>query len=64
MQDLHPFLVLSPASFNSETSLVIGLPMATAQYNEDNPFAVPVGTAKGHKAGRTSYGLCRPTTIF
>jgi mRNA interferase MazF len=64
MKDLHPFLVLSPASFNSETSLVIGLPMTTAQYNEDNPFAVPVGTAKGHKTGRTSYGLCRQPQSF
>jgi mRNA interferase MazF len=64
MKDLHPFLVLSPASFNSETSLVIGLPMTTAQYNEDNPFAVPVGTAKGHKTGRTSYGLRRQPQSF
>jgi mRNA interferase MazF len=64
MKDLHPFLVLSPAGFNSKTSLVIGLPMTTAQYNEDNPFAVPVGTAKGHKAGKTSYVLCHQPKSF
>jgi len=64
MKDPHPFLVLSPVSFNSKTSLVIGLPMTTAQYNEDNPFAVPVGTAKGHKAVKTSHVLCHQPKSF
>jgi len=64
MKDLHPFLVLSPVSFNSKTSLVIGLPMTTAQYNEDNPFAVSIGTAKGHKAGKCSYVLCHQPKSF
>lgn len=59
MKDVHPFLVLSPRIFNVRTSLVIGLPMTTAEYNADNPFAVAVGLAKGRgKAGKTSYVLC------
>ena len=43
MRDVHPFLVLSPRAFNEKTSLVIGLPMTTAAYNADNPFAVAIG---------------------
>lgn len=59
MKDIHPFLVLSPRNFNTRTSLVIGLPMTTAEYNADNPFAVAVGLAKGRgKAGKTRYVLC------
>lgn len=58
-RDVHPFLVLSPRLFNEKTSLVIGLPMTTASYNADNPFAVTVGTAKGRKAGQP-----RPTTAW
>jgi mRNA interferase MazF len=37
MRDRHPFLVFSPRLFNARTSLVIGLPMTTAEYNVDNP---------------------------
>lgn len=33
-------LVLSPRPFNERTSIVIGLPMTTAAYNETNPFAI------------------------
>lgn len=40
MKDMHPLLVLSPKAFNERTSLVIGLPMTTASYNDDNPFAI------------------------
>ena len=40
MKDMHPMLVLSPKAFNDRTSLVIGLPMATASYNDTNPFAI------------------------
>ncbi len=40
MKDVHPLLVLSPKEFNVRTSIVIGLPMTTAAYNETNPFAV------------------------
>ena len=58
MKDIHPFLVLSPAAFNNRTSLVIGLPMTTAAYNTDNPFAVLVGKAHGKKADKDSYVLC------
>ena len=65
MRDLHPFLVLSPRNFNEKTSLVIGLPMTTAEYNADNPFAVSVGRAGGgRKAGKTSYILCHQPKSF
>lgn len=64
MRDVHPFLVLSPANFNDRTSLVIGLPMTTAAYNADNPFAVAVGPSKGRKAGQTSYVLCHQPKSF
>ena len=63
-RDLHPFLVLSPQAFNDRTSLVIGLPMTTAAYNADNPFAVAAGTATGAKAGKTSYVLCHQPKSF
>jgi mRNA interferase MazF len=56
--------VLSPKSFNERTSLVIGLPMTTAAYNADNPFAVAIGTAAGRKAGQTSYVLCQQPKSF
>lgn len=55
MRDIQPFLVLSPRIFNGKISLVIGLPMTTAAYNADNPFAVAVGTAGGRKAEQTIY---------
>lgn len=51
MRDLHPFLVISPRSFNDRTSLVLGLPMTTAEYNADNPFAVAAG---GMRTDKTS----------
>jgi len=64
MRDVHPFLVLSPRIFNEKTSLVIGLPMTTAAYNSDNPFAVAVGKASGRKTRRTSYVLCHQPKSF
>ena len=65
MKDIHPFLVLSPRNFNARTSLVIGLPMTTAEYNADNPFAVAAGVARGRgKAGKTSYVLCHQPKSF
>ena len=64
MRDIHPFLVLSPRIFNEKTSLVIGLPMTTADYNADNPFAIAVGAAKGRKAGKTSDVLCHQPKSF
>lgn len=64
MRDVHPFLVLSPRSFNDRTSLVIGLPMTTADYNADNPFAVVAGAAGGAKAGKTSYVVCHQPKSF
>lgn len=64
MRDVHPFLVLSPRIFNAKTSLVIGLPMSTAEYNADNPFAVAVGQVKGRKTGQISYVLCHQPKSF
>lgn len=64
MRDVHPFLVLSPKSFNQRTSLVIGLPMTTAAYNADNPFAVKAGVASGRKTGAVSYVLCHQPKSF
>lgn len=61
MRDVHPFLVLSPANFNEQTSLVIGLPMTSAEYNADNPFAVAVGKTPKCK---TSYVLCHQPKSF
>ncbi|SFO80072.1 type II toxin-antitoxin system PemK/MazF family toxin [Pseudomonas borbori] len=54
MRDVHPFLVLSPKAFNERTSLVIGLPMTTASYNADNPFAITVGVAGGRNPAMCS----------
>ena len=64
MRDCHPFLVLSPRCFNERTSLVIGLPMTTAEYNADNPFAIIAGAASGTKSGKTSYVLCHQPKSF
>ena len=64
MRDVHPFLVLSPRAFNEKTSLVFGLPMTTADYNADNPFAVAIGKASGRKTGQTSYVLCHQPKSF
>ena len=64
MRDGHPFLVLSPSTFNNKTALVIGLPMTTAEYNAENPFAVAVGKASGRKLAKTSYVLCHQPKSF
>ena len=64
MRDVHPFLGLSPSTFNNKTSLVIGLPMTTAEYNAENPFAVAVGKASGRKVAKTSYVLCHQPKSF
>lgn len=64
MRDMHPFLVLSPANFNQKTSLVIGLPMTTANYNADNPFAVNAGTVKKRQREKISYVLCHQPKSF
>jgi mRNA interferase MazF len=64
MRDRHPFLVLSPRAFNERTSLVVGLPMTTADYNADNPFAVVAGKAGGAKTGKTSFVLCHQPKSF
>jgi mRNA interferase MazF len=50
MRDMHPLLVLSPRAFNERTGIVIGLPLSTAGYNLDNPFAVPF-PGSGNKTG-------------
>ncbi len=64
MKDVHPFLVLSPQTFNEKMAIVIGLPMTTAAYNADNPFAIAVGKASGRKADKTSYVLCHQPKSF
>ena len=64
MRDIHPFLVLSPRIFNEKTSLVIGLPMTSADYNADNPFAIAVGQTKANKIVKTSYVLCHQPKSF
>jgi mRNA interferase MazF len=64
MRDLHPFLVLSPRSFNERTSLVIGLPMTTAAYNADNPFALAVGATEKNNKEKISYVLCHQPKSF
>ncbi len=64
MRDMHPFLVLSPRIFNDRTSLVIGLPMTTAEYNADNPFAVAVGQTEKSRTHKTSYVLCHQPKSF
>ena len=63
-RDIHPFLVLSPRIFNEKMSLAIGLPMTTAEYNADNPFAVAVGRARGRKVGQTGWVLCYQPKSF
>ncbi len=50
MKDVHPMLVLSPRAFNERTSIVIGLPMTTATYNDSNPFAISFTGPKGVKS--------------
>ena len=64
MRDRHPFLVLSPRAFNAQTSLVVGLPMTTADHNADNPFAVATGLTGGAKSGKTSDVLCHQPKSF
>jgi mRNA interferase MazF len=64
MRDIHPFLVLSPRIFNDKTSLVIGLPMTTAAYNADNPFAIAVGRVGKKKEQKVSYVLCHQPKSF
>jgi mRNA interferase MazF len=64
MRDTHPFLVLSPKIFNEKTAIVIGLPMTTAAYNADNPFAVTVGKVSARKVDKTSYVLCHQPKSF
>jgi mRNA interferase MazF len=44
--------------------LVIGLPMTTAEYNADNPFAIAVSKASGRKTGQISYVLCHQPKSF
>jgi len=64
MRDTHPFLVLSPRNFNERTSLVIGLPMTTVEYNADNPFAIAVGTVRKQGTQKTSFVLCHQPKSF
>lgn len=64
MRNIHPFLVLSTRPFNDRTSLVIGLPMTTAEYNQDNPFALPVGPVRKGRKAVDAYVLCHQPKSF
>jgi mRNA interferase MazF len=64
MANIHPFLVLSPQNFNDITSLVLGLPMTTASYNKDNPFALNIGKVKKRDTQVDSYVLCHQVKSF
>lgn len=64
MKNRHPFLVLSPKAFNNKTSLVLGLPMTTAEYNQDNPFAVHSGKTRKKGQEESSYVLCHQPKSF
>lgn len=64
MQNVHPFVVISPQEFNDKTSLVIGLPMTTAAYNASNPFALNVGEIQVKKTMKQSYILCHQPKSF
>ena len=60
MRDMHPMLVLSPRAYNERTSLVIGLPMSSAEFNATNPFAVD----NSKTAGERSYIICNQPKTF
>ena len=60
----NEMLVLSPRSFNERTSLVIGLPMTTEEYNADNPFAVAVSATEKNNKEKISYVLCHQPKSF
>ncbi|MCC7007110.1 MAG: type II toxin-antitoxin system PemK/MazF family toxin [Ottowia sp.] len=60
MRDIHPLLVLSPKNFNARTSIVIGLPMTSAESNDDNPFAIKFQGARS----KASYVLCHQPKSF
>jgi len=62
--NIHPFLVLSEAKFNDKTSLVLGLPMTTASYNDNNPFALNIGKVKKQDEWVDGYILCHQVKSF
>ena len=64
MRDVHPVLVLSTRPFNDRTSLVVGLPMTTADYNRDNPFALAIGKVRKGRASVEAYVLCHQPKSF
>lgn len=47
MKSHHPLLVLSPRAVNDKTSVLVGLPMSSQEYNATNPFAVRLDGADG-----------------
>ncbi len=59
-KNIHPIVVLSPKLFNEKTGIVIGLPIATTQYNETNPFAIKFTGSKE----KNSYILAHQPTTF
>ena len=60
MRDMHPMVVLSPRAYNERTSLVIGLPMSSAEFNATNPFAIDNSKATGER----SYIICNQPKTF
>lgn len=47
MPNEHPMLVISNQAFALKTSVVVGFPMTHAEFNSDNPFAIPIKGADG-----------------
>lgn len=60
MKARHPLLVLSPRPLNDPTSMAIGLPMSTQDYNATNPFAI----ALHPDDGTTGYIITNQPTSF
>ena len=60
MKGMHPMLIISTEAFVERTGLVIGFPMTHAEFNSDNPFAVPVQGPKRE----VGYVLCHLPKSF
>ncbi len=60
MKSRHPMMILSPRIVNDATSIVVGLPMSTQEYNASNPFAVALHA----KDGSTGYIIANQPKSF
>lgn len=56
----HPMLVISSQTFVLRTGVVVGFPMTHAEFNLDNPFAIPVKDENG----RVGYVLTHQPKSF